>query len=513
MSAVRLARAFTRRDRVIKFAGCYHGHVDALLASAGSGLATLGIPSTPGRPDRRRGGHDRLRVQRRRRRRGRGRALRRGARRDRRRAGRREHGRRPARARLPRGAARALRRLRRAARLRRGDHRLPRRARRRAGALRRHARPDHPRQDRRRRPAARRVRRPRRGDGAARPVGRRLPGGDALREPARDGGGPLRAAPAARPRRLRASSSDGRAARGGRSRRSARVQRVGAMATLFLADGAGAQLRRRASAPTPSATARSSGTCSSAASTSRRRSSSACSSRSPTATRRSTAPSRPLASFFGDLTLWETLAARRGRREPALGRGAAARAERERRPSSRRSPRERFALGVETIYEGYLLHYGRPRLFAPADADAALLLGDYLYAHGLVRIAATGERRRRRRPRRADLALRAAARRRPPTATARRGPRRRALGTGGSPSRGRADARTPTRRSTPARVAATMRAGATSSVRSSAAARRSRARRRAEARKRHSRRCCVVGLVSLASRAGGLPRACRQLAR
>ncbi len=50
MSAVRLARAFTRRDRVIKFAGCYHGHVDALLASAGSGVATLGIPSSPGVP-------------------------------------------------------------------------------------------------------------------------------------------------------------------------------------------------------------------------------------------------------------------------------------------------------------------------------------------------------------------------------------------------------------------------------------------------------------------------------
>ena len=49
-----------------------------------------------------------------------------------------------------------------------------------------------------------------------------------------------------------------------------------------------------------------------------------------------------------------------------------------------------FALGVETIYEGYLLHYGRPRLFSPADDDTALLLGDYLYAHGLVRIAQTG---------------------------------------------------------------------------------------------------------------------------
>ena len=52
---------------------------------------------------------------------------------------------------------------------------------------------------------------------------------------------------------------------------------------------------------------------------------------------------------------------------------------------------ERFALGAETIYEGYLLHYGSPRLFSPRDEDVALLLGDYLYAHGLVRIAATGD--------------------------------------------------------------------------------------------------------------------------
>ena len=50
MSAIRLARACTRRDRIIKFAGCYHGHADAFLASAGSGIATLGIPSTPGVP-------------------------------------------------------------------------------------------------------------------------------------------------------------------------------------------------------------------------------------------------------------------------------------------------------------------------------------------------------------------------------------------------------------------------------------------------------------------------------
>ena len=50
MSAIRLARGFTRRDRVLKFAGGYHGHADAFLASAGSGLATLGIPSSPGVP-------------------------------------------------------------------------------------------------------------------------------------------------------------------------------------------------------------------------------------------------------------------------------------------------------------------------------------------------------------------------------------------------------------------------------------------------------------------------------
>jgi hypothetical protein len=49
------------------------------------------------------------------------------------------------------------------------------------------------------------------------------------------------------------------------------------------------------------------------------------------------------------------------------------------------------ALGLETIYEGYLVHYGRSRLFAPADRDTALLLGDSLYAHGLVRIAETGD--------------------------------------------------------------------------------------------------------------------------
>jgi glutamate-1-semialdehyde 2,1-aminomutase len=51
MSALRLARAATGRDRFVRFAGCYHGHADAFLAEAGSGVATLGIPSSPGVPE------------------------------------------------------------------------------------------------------------------------------------------------------------------------------------------------------------------------------------------------------------------------------------------------------------------------------------------------------------------------------------------------------------------------------------------------------------------------------
>jgi hypothetical protein len=51
---------------------------------------------------------------------------------------------------------------------------------------------------------------------------------------------------------------------------------------------------------------------------------------------------------------------------------------------------DELAAGLETVYEAYLVHYGRPRLFTPATRDEAVLLGDYLYAHGLVRIAAAG---------------------------------------------------------------------------------------------------------------------------
>jgi hypothetical protein len=49
-----------------------------------------------------------------------------------------------------------------------------------------------------------------------------------------------------------------------------------------------------------------------------------------------------------------------------------------------------FELGLETVYEAYLVHYGRPRLFAPEGETDRILLGDYLYAHGLVRIAEAG---------------------------------------------------------------------------------------------------------------------------
>src|SRR5947199_7693213 len=50
MSAIRLSRGFTGRDRIVKFDGCYHGHGDSLLVKAGSGVATLGLPDSPGVP-------------------------------------------------------------------------------------------------------------------------------------------------------------------------------------------------------------------------------------------------------------------------------------------------------------------------------------------------------------------------------------------------------------------------------------------------------------------------------
>ena len=64
MSAIRLARGFTGRTKVVKFAGCYHGHVDALLAAAGSGVATFALPDTPGVTGRQRRRHHRAALQR-----------------------------------------------------------------------------------------------------------------------------------------------------------------------------------------------------------------------------------------------------------------------------------------------------------------------------------------------------------------------------------------------------------------------------------------------------------------
>jgi len=89
--------------------------------------------------------------------------------------------------------------------------------------------------------------------------------------------------------------------------------------------------------------------------------------------------------------LWTTIA-REAEGESALW-AAALRPAHEREEIAIFSPLadERFALGVESIYEGYLLHYGESRLFAPADRDTSILLGDYLYAHGLVRVAAQGD--------------------------------------------------------------------------------------------------------------------------
>jgi hypothetical protein len=88
--------------------------------------------------------------------------------------------------------------------------------------------------------------------------------------------------------------------------------------------------------------------------------------------------------------LWDTIAEEAGRESELWTAALRPRDDQEREPVFSRLAEERYALGIETIYEGYLLHYGIPRLFAPEDGDTALLLGDYLYAHGLVRIEESG---------------------------------------------------------------------------------------------------------------------------
>jgi hypothetical protein len=88
--------------------------------------------------------------------------------------------------------------------------------------------------------------------------------------------------------------------------------------------------------------------------------------------------------------LWETIACEAGRESELWTAALRSRDDQEREQVFSALGEERYALGIETIYEGYLLHYGTSRLFSPEDGDAALLLGDYLYAHGLVRIEQAG---------------------------------------------------------------------------------------------------------------------------
>ena len=213
MSAIRVARAFTQRTKIVKFVGCYHGHADFLLVQAGSGVATLGLPDSPGVTpgavadtltapfndladlEALFAAHDDIAavivepvvgnmglV-------------------------------------LPQpgflaGSSRAHVCTRRAPRLRRGDDRVSRSSGRRAGALRRDARPDDAGEGDRRRASRRRVRRTPRDHGAGRARRPRLPGGDALRKSARDDGRNRDAAGDLRARCLGRSRTSWRAARG-----------------------------------------------------------------------------------------------------------------------------------------------------------------------------------------------------------------------------------------------------------------------------------------------------------
>ena len=87
---------------------------------------------------------------------------------------------------------------------------------------------------------------------------------------------------------------------------------------------------------------------------------------------------------------WETIVQEAARESSLWAEALRPEEERELEPVFSPLAEERYGLGLETIYEGYLLHYGRSRLFEPRDDDTALLLGDYLYAHGLVRVSEAG---------------------------------------------------------------------------------------------------------------------------
>ena len=89
--------------------------------------------------------------------------------------------------------------------------------------------------------------------------------------------------------------------------------------------------------------------------------------------------------------MWDEITAAAAAESPLWAEATLSEGEQNREPVFSPLAPEVHALGLETIYEGYLVHYGRSRLFAPADGDMALLLGDYLYAHGLVHVAETGD--------------------------------------------------------------------------------------------------------------------------
>jgi hypothetical protein len=89
--------------------------------------------------------------------------------------------------------------------------------------------------------------------------------------------------------------------------------------------------------------------------------------------------------------VWDEITAAAAAESPLWAEATLGEGEQDREPVFSPLAPEVHALGLETIYEGYLVHYGRSRLFAPADRDMALLLGDYLYAHGLVHVAETGD--------------------------------------------------------------------------------------------------------------------------
>jgi hypothetical protein len=88
--------------------------------------------------------------------------------------------------------------------------------------------------------------------------------------------------------------------------------------------------------------------------------------------------------------MWQTIAAEAAAESPVWAEALLPEDERRHEPVFSPLARAELALGLETVYEGYLVHYGRSRLFAQGDVATSLLLGDYLYAHGLVRVAATG---------------------------------------------------------------------------------------------------------------------------